>query len=80
MTDAASILVIILAIVLSIFLILGIVLVVLLIRITRQIKDVTSTVQGAADNISHVVANVSKYTTPAILGKTLLAQLKKLKR
>lgn len=80
MTDAASILVIIISIVLGIFLILTSVLVVMLIRVTKQIKNVANTAQSAADHISNVAVNVSKVTTPAFLGKTILSQLKKFRK
>lgn len=80
MTDAASILVIIISIVLGIFLILTSVLIVMLIKVTRQIKSVADKAESAAEQFTNVAVNVSKVTTPAFLGKTILSQLKKFKK
>ena len=78
--DAASILVIIISSVLAIFLILAIFLVVMLMRVTRQIKEIAETAQTTADHFANVAVNMSKVTTPAFIGKTLLEQLKRFKK
>lgn len=76
---AAEILVIILSIFLALFLLLGIVLLVLLIRITQQIKDVTESAQRTVHSFEGLVKGVSKVTSPAIIGKIFLDQLKKMR-
>lgn len=78
--DAMQILVIILSSFLALFLLLAIILVVLLIKVTKQIKNVTSTAQSAADNINSFVGNVSKVTSPAIIAKMVMDQLKKVRK
>lgn len=80
MSGAAEILVIILAIVLAIFLILSIVLTVLLIKVTRQIKSVTNTAESAVNKLNSAAANVSKFSSPMILGKLIISQFKKYRR
>lgn len=78
--DAMQILVIILASFLALFLILAVVLIVLLIKVTKQIKTVTSTAQNAVEHIGTITANVSKVTSPALLGKLILSQIKKFRK
>ena len=80
MTNAAEILVIILSVFLGLFLLLAIVLTVLLIKVTKQIRSVTSTAQSAVENINQLAVNASKVTSPAIIGKFLMDQLKKVKK
>lgn len=75
--DAMQILVIILASFLALFLILAVILVVLLIKVTRQIKNVTTTAQSAAEHINSMAVNVGKVTSPALVAKLVLSQLKK---
>lgn len=76
----AQILVIILSVFLALFLLLSVILVVLLIRVTRQIKRVTSSAERTALNIENVVANTAKFTSPVLLGKFVVEQLKKFKK
>ena len=78
--DWAYVLVIILSIFLALFLLLGIVLVILLIRVTLQIKSVTESAQKTAGNIESLVSNVSRFSSPTILARTLFKQAKKLKK
>ena len=78
--DAMQILVIILASFLALFLLLAIILVVLLIKVTTQIKQVTTTAQSAAEHINSLAGNVSKVTSPAIIAKLVLDQLKKFRK
>ncbi len=75
--DAMQILVIILSIFLALFLILAIVLVTLLIKVTRQIRTVTATAQSAAEKLNAVATNVSKFATPALVGKFVVSQFSK---
>lgn len=78
--DWAQVLVIILSIFLALFLLLGIVLTILLIRLTQQIKSVTNSAQRTANDIEGMVHNVSKFSSPALVIKTLADQAKKLKK
>lgn len=77
--DAMQILVIILSVFLALFLILAIVLVSLLIKVTKQIRTVTSTAQSAADKLNSVALGVSKFATPALVGKFIISQFSKFK-
>lgn len=78
--DAMQILVIILASFLALFLVLAVILVILLIKVTRQIKNVTTTAQSAAEHINSMAANVSKVTSPALIAKLVLDQVKKFRK
>lgn len=78
--DWAQILVIILSLFLAIFLLLGIILTVLLIRLTQQIKSVTTSAQRAASDIEGLVGNVSKFSSPALIIRMMARQVKKFKR
>lgn len=78
--DWAQILVIILAVVLAIFLILAIILVALLIKVTQQIKSVTASAQRTVEHFEHAAAGVTKVTSPLVLLRTVLKQVKKFKQ
>lgn len=78
--DAMQILVIILATFLAIFLLLAVILIALLIKVTRQIKNVTTTAQSAADQINSLAANVTKVTSPALIAKLVMDQVKKVRK
>ena len=80
MPGAAEILVIILSVVLAIFLILAIVLMVLLIKITRQLRTVAGTAQKAAEHINSLAVNATKLASPALIGKFVFDQLKKMRK
>ena len=80
MSNAAEILVIIISVFLGLFLLLAIVLTVLLIKVTKQIKSVTSTAQNAVENLNQFTLNVSKVTSPALVGKFLVDQFKKFRK
>jgi len=78
--DAMQILVIILSIFLALFLLVGIILVVLLIKVTKQIKKVTSTAQSTVENINNFTANASKFSSPLMIVKSIIGQVKKAKK
>lgn len=80
MSNAAEILVIILSVVLAVFLVLSIILTVLLIKVTKQIKNVTSTAQSAVDNVNAFASNVSKYSSPALFGKFMVDQFNRMRK
>ena len=65
----AQILVIILSVLLALFLILAIALTVILIKLTRQIKNVTSVAERAATKFEAVASNVAMATSPIALVK-----------
>lgn len=75
--DAMQVLVIILASFLALFLLLAIALTVMLIKVTRQIKSVTTTAQSAAEHINSLAAGVSKVASPALIAKLVLEQVNK---
>ena len=77
MTDAASILVIILSVFLALFLILAIILIVMLINVSKKINRITSSVQLATQNIESVVGGLSKVTSPLLLVRMIMKQVKK---
>lgn len=74
---AMEILVIILSIFLALFLVVGIVLVILLVRVTQQIKRVTSSAERTIGGIETVVASARKVATPAMLAKIVMDQVGK---
>lgn len=75
----AHVLVVILSVFLAIFLVLAIVLTVILIRITRQIKQITGTVQRTTDNVEKAVVGFANVTSATYLAKTLKSFVKKYK-
>ena len=75
--SALEILVIILSTFLAIFLLIGIILGVLLVRVTRQIKRVTSSAERTVNGLEGVVASVSKFSSPALLVKMAMSQVNK---
>lgn len=78
--DWAQILVIILSTFLAIFLLLAIALTVLLIKVTKQIKSVTSTAARAADNLEKTIAGFTAASSPVLIFKTLMKYIKKHKK
>lgn len=74
---AMEILVIILSAFLAVFLLIGIILAVLLIKVTSQIKRVTTSAERTVNGLEGVVAGVGKVATPAMLAKMVLGQLNK---
>ena len=78
--SASEVLVIILSIFLALFLLLAIILTVLLIRVTQQIKSVTTTAQTAVERISSVAETAGKVVSPAIALKFVTSFLKKSKK
>jgi len=78
--DAMQILVVILSVFLALFLLLAIILVVLLIKVTRQIKHVTTTAQNAAEHMNDLALNVGKFVSPALITKFLMKQFNKARK
>jgi cell division protein FtsB len=78
--DAMQILVIILASFLAVFLLLAVILTILLIKVTRQIKSVTTTAQTAVEKFSAIATNVTKVTSPALIAKMVMDQVKKARK
>lgn len=69
---AMEILVIILSIFLTIFLVIGSILVILLIRVTRQIKRVTTSAEHAVSNVEGIINGFSKVAKPAMVAKLIM--------
>ncbi len=78
--DWAQILVIILAIVLVIFLLLASALVVLLLKITKQIKSITSTAERTVQQFEKSASNLSKFSSPMMLARLVKGKLSKRKK
>jgi uncharacterized protein involved in cysteine biosynthesis len=76
----AQILVIILSVFLAIFLLLGIILAVLLIKVTHQIKKVTTSAQHTAESIEDAVKGFGNITSSVAIAKMVARQLKKFKK
>lgn len=75
--SAFEILVIILSIFLAVFLLVAIVLVILLVRVTQQIKRVTASAERTVTGFEGVVSAISKVTSPAMIAKIVMDQVKK---
>jgi len=75
--DAMEILVIILSVFLAVFLLAGIILTILLIRITRQIRRVTTSAEKTALNIENVTTTFAKVSSPMVVAKIVAEQFKK---
>lgn len=75
----AQVLVIILSVFLAIFLILAIVLTVMLIRITKQIKTITGTVERTTTNVEKAVVGFTNVTSATYITKLLKNYLRKSK-
>lgn len=75
--SALEILVIILSAFLAVFLLIGIVLGILLVRVTQQIKRVTASAERSAHGVEGIVTGVGKITSPTILAKMVIQQLRK---
>lgn len=80
MSNAAEILVVILSVFLAILLLLSIILTVLLIKVTTQIREITASAQNTVDNINQFTTNVTKFSSPALIGKFLVDQFKKARK
>ncbi|HEY0965104.1 MAG TPA: hypothetical protein VGE13_01345 [Candidatus Saccharimonadales bacterium] len=78
--NATEILVIILSIFLAVFLLMGIALTVLLIKVTLQIRRVTTKAENAANNIEAMTQNVSNVATGAAIGRFVLKGVKSMGR
>jgi hypothetical protein len=75
----AMILVIILSIFLALFLALAIALVIMLMKVTKQIKSVTSTAERAALKFESTAENISKFSSPLVLAKLVTSFINKRK-
>lgn len=73
--DWAQVLVIILSVFLAIFLVLGIVLLIALIKISRQIKTITASVERTVSGFEHTATNISRLTSPMYIGKFVTKKL-----
>ena len=78
--DFAQILVYILAVVLAIFLILAVVLTVVLIRITIQIKEITTSAQRTVSGVEKIVDNVGGVTSSVGIAKLITRAVKQAKK
>lgn len=79
MSSAAEILVVILSAALAIFIVLGITLFIMLIRLTKQIGDAAASMQNITASIDELVQNVTRISSPIILGKTIFDFIKNFK-
>lgn len=80
MSNAAEILVIILSAFLALFLLLSVILMILLIKVTKQIREITVSAQNTVDNINQFTTNLTKFSSPALIGKFLVDQFKKARK
>lgn len=78
--NATEILVVILSIFLAVFLLVGIILTILLIKVTLQIRRVTTKAESAANNIEAMTENVSNVATGAAIGRFLFKGVKSIGR
>jgi len=74
--DWAQVLVIILSVFLAIFLLLAVVLTILLIKVTKQIKSITSTAERAAIKLEGVARNISTAASPMLIAKLVRSFVK----
>lgn len=61
----------------ALFLLIGIVLAVLLVRVTQQIKRVTTSAERTVSGLETAIAGVNKVATPAMIAKLLFEQVNK---
>jgi predicted PurR-regulated permease PerM len=80
MNLAAEILVVILSTFLAVFLILGIVLLAYLISLTRQIRKITQSAEGAVNDLSSAISNAVKYVSPIFISEMVAKFFKKFKK
>lgn len=80
MDGAAGVLVIILAAFLALFLILATILTVMLIRVTKQIRAITTSAQKAAEGVERTIANISLAGSLAAISKAVAGVMKKPKK
>lgn len=77
--DAMYVLVIILSVFLAIFLLVGIISMILIIKLTKQIRDISSTAQTAVSRVSAFANNIAKLSSPTILVDTIRNTVDRLK-
>jgi len=80
MNGAAEVLVIILSVFLAIFLLLGIILTVYLIKVSREIRDITSSAKRTVLSVESIVNGVSKISSPVFMAQAILKQVNKFKK
>ncbi len=71
---ATEVLVIILSTFLAVFLVVGIILGILLIRVTQQIRRVTTSAENAVDGVERSIASVNKVAIPTLLANYVTKQ------
>jgi hypothetical protein len=76
----AMVLVIILSVFLALFLALALVLVILLIKVTRQIKSITTTAERTALKFEGAAENISRFSSPLVIAKLVTSFVKKSKK
>lgn len=76
----AQVLVIILSVFLALFLLLSVVLVVLLIKVTRQIKSITTSAERTVSKVEQAASNFTAATSPAVLAKVATSFIKNFKK
>lgn len=76
----AQILVIILSVFLALFLALSVALVILLIKVTRQIKRITSSAERTVSKVENVASNFSVASSPTVLAKVAKTFVNNLKK
>lgn len=78
--DWAQALVIILSVFLTIFLVLGIVLLIALIKISRQIKTITGSVERTVTGFEQTATNISRVTSPLYIGRFVTKKFNALRK
>lgn len=79
MSLATEILVVILSIFLALFLLLGIILTVYLIKLTRNIRELTTSASRTASTIEAAVSGIAKLTSPLFIAELVGRYIKKFK-
>lgn len=78
--NAMEILVIILSVFLAIFLLVGIVLAILLVKVTLQIRRVTTKAEKAADSMESLAKNVSGFASKALISQFVMKGIKTVRK
>lgn len=78
--DWAQVLVIILSVFLAVFLLLAVILTIMLIKVTKQIKAITSTAGRAALKLEGVARSVSTAVSPMLIARVVRSFMKSKKR
>ncbi len=78
--DWAQVLVIILSVFLAVFLLLAVILTIMLIRVTKQIKSITSTAERAALKLEGAARSISSAVSPVLIAKVVRSFIKSKKK